>query len=260
MNFPIPFSLDLLPAEVFVYLAVFSRVSAMMMMFPGFGERGIPARVKILISVVVVFTITPVVRQHVPPMPVDVLPMLILIGTEVVIGIALGVLVRMTMGALQVAGHIISFSIGLAFAQGFDPSQGTQSTLVGTILAIIAVTLVFTLDLHHLMLEAVVESYWVYSPGALPAVEGFFHNAVMTVAGSFVLALRMSAPFLVVGLVVYMGVGILSRLMPAVQIFFIVMPANIMIGIALLGFLISTMMIAFFTYFEAYVSQLLMGG
>jgi len=258
MNFPVPLALDLLPAEVFVYFAIFTRVAAMLMMFPGFGERNIPARIKILVSVVVVMTIAPVVRPHIPPMPTELAPMLLLIGMEVAIGLALGTLVRMTTGALQVAGQVIAFSTGLAYAQGFDPTQGIQTTLVGTFLAMIAVTMIFTTNLHHLMLESIVESYWVFTPGALPAIEDLTHKAVSTTAALFQMGMRMSAPFLVVGLTVYMGVGILSRLMPAVQIFFIVMPMNIMIGFSLMAMLISTMMMAYLNYFEIYLVELLM--
>ncbi len=258
MNFSIPLPLDMLPAEAFVYLAVFARVAAMMMLFPGFGERNIQARIKILMAAVVVLTITPVVRPMVPPMPENMMAMLMLIGLEVVIGIALGALVRMLMGALQVAGQIIAFSTGLAYAQGFDPTQGIQTTLVGTILAIIAVTMIFVTDLHHLMLAGIVDSYWVFAPGNLPPIEDFAQTAIRVTAETFSLAMRMAAPFLVVGLTVYIGVGILSRLMPAVQIFFIVMPANIMIGFSLMAMLISAMMMAFLTYFEASVAELLL--
>ncbi len=258
MNFSIPLPFDFLPTTAFVYMAVFARVGSMLLMFPAFGERNIPGRVKIMIAAVIVFAVTPVVRPTLPLLPDGVVALALIIGTEVVVGLALGALVRMIMGTLQVTGTIIAFQSGLAMARGFDPTQGVQSALMGTLISVLAVTMILVTDLHHLLLAGIVDSYSIYAPGRIPPVQDFMELAVRTASDTFLLAIQLASPFLVVGLTVYMGVGILSRLMPAVQIFFIVMPANILIGFSLLMLLIGTMIMTFLGFFEGSVTDLLM--
>lgn len=258
MNLSIPLPFDFLPATAFLYMAVFARVGSMLMMFPGFGERNIPGRVKLLIAIVISFTITPLVQGTMPAMPQTLLALAFAMGQEAVVGIALGALVRMVMGTLQVAGTVIAFQTGLAYAQGFDPTQGIQSALMGTFLSVLAVTLIFVMDLHHLLIIGIIDSYTVIPPGALPPIADFYEIAITTVSQCFLLAVQMASPFLVVGLTLYMGVGILSRLMPQVQIFFIAMPANILIGFTLVMFLLSTLMMVFLNFFEIFVSDLLL--
>jgi flagellar biosynthetic protein FliR len=89
----------------------------------------------------------------------------------------------------------------------------------------------------------------LFKPGQLLPLESFAQMALQTIAGSFKIGLQMSAPFLVFGLVFYLGIGLLSRLMPQVRIFFVAMPGNILLGFVLFTLLLSTMMMWFFDYF-----------
>ena len=257
MDFSVPLPFEFLPNEGFVYMAVFARVGSMLMMFPGFGERNIPGRVKLMIALLITLAVAPIVRPVLPLLPDSILDLAFVVGSEVLIGLALGALVRMVMGTLQVAGTVIAFQSGLAYAQGFDPTQGVQSALLGTFLSILAVTMIFATDLHHLMIAGIIDSYSVYMPGQLPPMADFMELAIDTVRQTFLLAIQLAAPFLVVGLTIYMGIGILSRLMPQVQIFFIAMPINIMVGFALVMLLLSTMMMVFLTFYENFLLDVL---
>ena len=104
--------------------------------------------------------------------------------------------------------------------------------------------------MHHIFLVAINDSYILFQPGALPPLGQFAELAVNIIANSFRVAIQIAAPFLVFGLVFYMGIGILSRLMPQVQIFFVAMPANILLGLVLLMLLLSAMLMWFLDYFS----------
>jgi len=105
--------------------------------------------------------------------------------------------------------------------------------------------------MHHLLIAAIHDSYQLFVPGRPPPFADFAEAAVNIIASSFRVGIQLSAPFLIFGLIFYMGIGILSRLMPQIQIFFIAMPANILLGLLLFMLLLSTMMMWFFEHFEA---------
>jgi flagellar biosynthetic protein FliR len=109
--------------------------------------------------------------------------------------------------------------------------------------------LVFETGLHHLMIGAIAGSYTLLPPDqALPAAD-MAEMALRLVTGSFALGLQLSAPFMVFGLLIYVTLGVLSRLMPQLQIFFLAMPINILVGFVLLMLFLGVMMTAFLDFF-----------
>jgi flagellar biosynthetic protein FliR len=168
---------------------------------------------------------------------------------EVLIGIAIGFSVRIILTAMQFAGSAIAFQTGLAFAQSVDPANGGQSTLFGTFMSVLSVALIFATDLHHLLLMAMHDSYMLFKPGSAIPIGDFAQVAVQTLTSGFRIAMQLAGPFLVFGLIFYLGGGVLSRLIPQVQVFFLAMPLNIMLGLILFMLLLSTMMLWFLEYF-----------
>jgi flagellar biosynthetic protein FliR len=248
---------DLAPQQIFVFLAVFTRLSAMIMLFPALGEISVSPRIRLTIALGICLVISPLVAAAYPVIPQTVFGLATIIGQEVFIGIVIGGATRLVMSTLQVAGTVIAFQTSLGFAQNVDPSQGIQSALVGTFMSIVGVTLIFTLDLHHMMIGAMHDSYILFAPGHVPDIGDFSAMALDTVALSFSLAIRIASPFVAFGLVFYLGIGVLSKLMPQVQIFFIAMPANILLGFAILMLVINAAMIWFMEHFEQTLSKFL---
>jgi len=157
---------------------------------------------------------------------------------------------RLLLTALNVAGLVIAMQTGLASAQGFDPNQQSQSAMISTFMTLIGINLILATDLHYVLIAAMRDSYQMFAPGQLPPVAMFAEMAVTLVAKSFAIGLQASAPFIVFGLIFNIGLGMLARLMPQVQIFFIAAPAQIMLGFAVLGLTISSIMLWYLDYFE----------
>ena len=250
-------TLDFLPVTAYVFMLIFARVGAIAMALPGIGNRTVPRRVRLVFALMLAMVLYPTARAAFGDLPPTTNFMLFALGREIVVGLFIGFTVRLIMASLQVAGTVIAFQTGLAFAQNVDPSQGGQSAIVGTFLSVLATTLIFAADLHHLLLAAMVDSYTLFKPGAaLPTAE-FGQMAIDTLATSFRIAIQIAAPFLAFGMIFYMGMGVLSRLMPQVQIFFLAMPANIFVGFMFLLMLTSAMMIWFLDYFAAAIKPFL---
>src|SRR5690349_15441414 len=119
--------LPALSGIILTYLLVFSRVGAMMMLLPGVGTMGVPARVRLVLALAVSFALTPTVQNLYPAAgPQTSIALAILIGQEITAGVLVGAMAAVIMSALQVAGFLIASQIGLAYAQTLDPTQNTQ--------------------------------------------------------------------------------------------------------------------------------------
>ncbi|VAV96672.1 Flagellar biosynthesis protein FliR, partial [hydrothermal vent metagenome] len=210
---------------------VFARLGAMLMLFPGFGETSVPARLRLALALVLALTVGSLIADQMPPMPNKPLALAGLVAGEVLVGLMFGSIARLMMSALATAGQMIAMQSGLGFAQSFDPSQGRQSAIFATFLNLTAVVLIFTTGLHHMFLTGLVGSYDLIPVGSLPSGVDVKTLATDTVAQSFRLGIQISAPLIAFGLIFYLSLGVLSRLMPQVQIFFVAMPLNVLVGI-----------------------------
>lgn len=248
---------DLLPAEIFAYFLVFARIGALVMLLPALGETSVPVPVRLSLALVLSLVMLPLVRDSLPPLPEDLWPMVSLLIGEIFVGLIIGVSARIFMSALHVAGMIIAYQVGLGAAMAFDPVQSAQGALFGTFLMLVGVTLIFATGLHYVMIAAMRDSYGLLAPGQIPVAEDFARLAVGAVSRSFRIGVEMSAPFLVYGLVFNIGLGLIARLMPQLQVFFIAMPLNIMLGFAVLLVTIGGMMAWFLTHFEDFITQFL---
>jgi flagellar biosynthetic protein FliR len=245
-----------LPALAAAFLLVFARVGTMVMLLPGIGEATMPTRVRLSIALVLAMILLPLHRAayHIDLQAIG--PVLQMLFEEIVIGGLLGLTARLAISALQVAGTVIAQQLGLGFVTAVDPTQNQQGVLIGNFLAMLGVTLIFATDLHLLIIEALNDSYTLFAPGEMPLVGDMAHLITRTVATAFKIGIQLSAPFLVFGLLFNLGLGVLSRLMPQMQVFFVGLPLTIMIGLLLLVIVLGAMMGLFTGYVENILSEL----
>jgi flagellar biosynthetic protein FliR len=245
-----------LPALGATFLLVFARTGTMIMLLPGIGEQGISARMRLTIALILAAALVPLhqVNYHVDPAALG--PSIVLIFEEIIIGAVLGLTARLTISALEVAGSVIAQQLGLGFVTAVDPSQGEQSMIISNFLSMLAITLFFATDMHHLVLAALNDSYTLFEPGEVPLTGDVAALVTRTVAGAFRIGIQISAPFLVFGLLFNLGLGVLSRLMPAMQVYFLALPASILIGFLFLLLLLGAMMGQFLDYVGGVLHQI----
>jgi flagellar biosynthetic protein FliR len=249
--------LNWLPGTAFLYLLLFARVGTMLMLIPALGEQIIPARLRLTFALAFTFILYPLLSPNLPTMPADVASILVLMVHEIVVGLILGGIARIVVMGAQVAGAVIAFQSGLSVAQAADPTQGgIQGAIFGSFLSFLGVTLIFATDLHHVALAAIYDSYMLFSPTDPIMFDDAAQMVVRVVSGAFIVGVQMSAPFIVFGLVFYLGAGILGRLMPQLQVFFVLMPANIIVGLILFALLITMMMSWYLMHFESTLATL----
>lgn len=251
------FDVSFLPALAAAFLLVFARVGTMVMLLPGVGELSIPSRVRLTIALLLAAILLPLHRNAYTIDLQSLGPVIALLFQELLIGAVLGLTARLAVSALQVAGTVVAQQLGLGFITAVDPTQNQQGVIIGNFLTILGVALIFATDLHHLVIAALDDSYRLFRPGEIPLVGDVAQLITRTIATAFKIGIQLSAPFLVFGLLFNLGLGLLSRLMPQMQVFFIGLPLSILLGFALLLAVIGTMMGTFVGYLEGVLGELI---
>lgn len=251
---------ELLPANAFAAFLIFARLGAAMMLLPGFSEIYVLQRYRLLLGLTMALLLTPVVGPTLPPLPSSPSALLLMVLAEVAVGVFIGTLARLLVAALETAGMMVSLQIGLSAATMFNPLSGdTSSPLPASLYGMLGVVLIFLTDLDHLMLRAAVDSYTLFTPGQLPPLGDLSETVTRFAAGSFKLAVELAAPFIVLGLVFFAALGIISRLVPQLQILFIAQPVQVLGGLMLFAVVLVGGMRLFLDAFQQQLSFLVPG-
>ncbi|MES1196984.1 MAG: flagellar biosynthetic protein FliR [Pseudomonadota bacterium] len=228
-------NLTLYGIELWPALLLFARSGAMVMLLPGFGEPSIPARFRLAFALLLAAVLAPTMAGRIPPPPPGVWGMAGAIMSETLIGVALGGAARMLVSALATAGQAMGLELGLSFAQTADPTMTQSGQIMAVFLGLMGVALIFATGLDHMFLMGIVGSYDIIAPGAPPPIGDMAQLALETVSSSFRVGFQIAMPVIAAGLIFRVGLGVLSRLIPQIQVFFVVLPLQIMGGFVVIA-------------------------
>lgn len=230
-----------LPAWAFGFVLVLARTGCACMLLPGIGEVQLPPTIRAGFAVTLTVVLLPVLAPSLPQAPDDVGHTLAMVAAEIVTGLWFGWLVRMLLLALPVTGQIIASVLGQTNVLQPDPELGPQTAVLSQIFALAAVVLVLSSGLHRLPFAALAGSYDLIPAGKFLPGADTADQITRALADAFALALRVASPFVLASLVWQTGLGVLSRLVPQLHVFFAAMPGQILAGILLLALLASGM-------------------
>lgn len=223
----------------FAFSLVLCRCGAALLLLPGFGgDDGAPAPVRMGMTLAITVLLLPAVAPGLPPMPADFAHLASMVAGELLAGGFLGWLARLVALALPAAGQIISLATGLSSVLAPDQNFGAQTAGLGRLLGVAMTVLLFTSGLYAMPLSALAGSYAVLPAGGPPAGADMTALAVRAVSAHMALALRLAGPFLLVGSIWQAGLGLLSRLVPQIQVYFAALPGQVLGGLALLALLL----------------------
>lgn len=245
-----------LPSYAAAFILMFARIGTMVMLLPALGEMSVPVRIRLVTALMLTLVMFPLHRAALQVDLSTFSPVLTLLGQEMMVGAMLGMTARLAISALQVAGSVLAQQIGLGFMMAIDPTQNQQGVVLGTFLSLLGVTLLFATDMHHLLIVALSESYTLFRPGEMPFAGDMAALAIRVVSSAFRIGIQLAAPFLVLGLMFNFCLGILSRLMPQMQVFFVGLPLSIFAGLMVLVFVVGTMMGTFLEFFGGIAREL----
>ncbi|MBI3419582.1 MAG: flagellar biosynthetic protein FliR [Proteobacteria bacterium] len=250
----------LLGGQLFAFLLIFCRVGGMFMVMPGLGESFVPARLRLQIALAFSFILLPFLAPHLPAMPKDAIRVAELIGAELTTGIFFGLILRLLLSALEIAGMFASMQTGLSNAMILNPAMASQGSVPGALLSMLGIVILFESNLSDNMLRALAGSYDFFKPGVFLPVGDMSQFVSQTVNASFSLALKLAAPFMVLGIAFQLVAGLMVKMVPQMQIFFVAAPLQILLGLAILAFILAAMMGLWVDGFREGMMRLFTGG
>lgn len=248
--------MDALPIDAATFLILFARVGAVLMLLPAFSEEAVPSQLRLVMALGFSIGLYGLLGPRIAP-PAhaqSALPMIVV--AEMLVGITMGMIVRMLFSAASMAGSIASMQIGLASVLVADPSMGGQSPLLARLIGLAAVIVCMSLGVHHLWIASIVNSYSLFPVGGLPPAQDFAMLAVRVLGEATSLAVSLAAPLILFGAIFNLGLGLAARVAPAIQVFFITQPLNLLLGLSLLAMVAGAML----NGFAAAMTQFMQNG
>ncbi|RPE64623.1 flagellar biosynthetic protein FliR [Pacificibacter maritimus] len=231
--------IDLLPAALglsqqalLLGFVVFLRVGAMMAVLPAFGERSIPQRVRLALTLCFTIVVTPAVADFIAPFSVQSGAMGRAIATEVLAGLAIGIVLRLFVMILEIAGTIIAQSTSLS--QMFGGGAVEAQPVVGHLLLVGGLALAAMLDLHVRVVEIIIMSYDFIPVGTFIGGATLSDWGLQHIRSGFAMAFSLSAPFVIASLVYNVALGVINRAMPQLMVAMVGAPAITLGGMALM--------------------------
>ncbi|WP_229709299.1 flagellar biosynthetic protein FliR [Bombella favorum] len=251
-----------LPVLTGMFAIILCRVSAVVMLAPGLGESGAPARVRAGLCLMITLALLPVLQSRLTAVSGEALRMpamaLKLIAGELLCGFFLGALARLLTMSLAIAGQIIAVFTGMASVIQTDNQLGASSTAVSHMTSALVPIILFSTGLYAFPLLALSGSYTLFPAGHVTAmiIGDMAIDITRAISTSFLIAMQLAAPYLLLGTLWPAMLGVLNRLMPSIQVYSLAIPAQILGGILLMALLIQILTGTWTEKMQLYLSTL----
>ena len=230
-------SLPFLSAEhVEAFILVFLRVSAIIATMPVISETTIPFQIKAALSLLISLIVFPLVLSKIPhPADYQVLILMYRMAGEVMIGVIIGFAAKLVFAGIQMAGDLIGFQMGLSVANVIDPITSEQVSTIADLQYLIAMLVFLSVDAHHIFFSAIIQSYSVLNPLTFHFSGQLIQMIFDFSQEMFVVAVKLGAPLMAIMLFTNVGLGIIARTVPQMNIFIVGFPLQISVGLIFLG-------------------------
>ncbi len=225
------------PEELISFFMVLVRISTLILLLPIFGDKIVPATVKILLSLTFAAVLFPILKQSGSIRVSDAAiwsqssgKLLITIGAEILVGLAVGFASQLVFHSIQIAGDFMAQLMGFSMASMYDPHMETQTMVLGQILGALAMLTFLSVNGHHLLFRAMVETFHLIPQGHFSASEQFKDSLLHLVANTLLFGLQLSAPMAACMLLVNIIYGIMGKALPQLNILTLSMASSALIG------------------------------
>ncbi len=227
--------LDLNPAEYEKFLFIMFRVGALIMFIPILGSGQIPARVKIGFILFISIAVFPMVGTAPMPHPKGLFELAIYLFSEITIGLAVAYSARLLFTAVQVAGTVVDFQMGFGVVNVIDPQTEAQVSVTAQFQNILAILIFLAADAHHIIIGAIVESFFLINPSQIDFSTFTPDVIMMLFTGTFLTAVKIAAPIMAILFFISVGLGLVARTVPQMNVFIVGFPLQIGVGLLMVG-------------------------
>jgi flagellar biosynthetic protein FliR len=234
-----------------VLLMVFMRISGFIFAAPVFGSRLVPSMVKVWFALLFAFALAPVVGLQ-GALPAFGSPAyFILAAREVLLGLLIGFISTFFLHGVEFAGHVVGLQMGFAASTLFDPLSRDEVSVIGRFQGLFAIVLFLGMNGHHVLLSSLGASYQMLPPSGKSLAASGGTELIYATANVFTVAVRIAVPVLSALFMVEVGLALLAKTVPQMNIFVVGFPMKIAVGLAILGFSIP--------YFAYILAKAIMG-
>lgn len=226
------FNLSISTYQILLFIVIFLRISAILFAAPLFGGKNVPIMAKIGISFALCICLFPVVSQKITPIVNSVTVIGIGIIGEVILGFIIGFSVRLVFTGIQLAGQLAGFQMGMSIANVLDPVSNNQVSMLSQLNYILAFLIFITINAHHLLIRALVESFYLVPPLEFVFSDPLTEKLIIFANDMFIIAIKIGAPIIATLLLTSVTLGLIARTVPQVHIFIVAMPIQILIGLS----------------------------
>lgn len=216
------------------FLLVLARCAGLVMGAPIFGHLLVPMRGRVGLALILAIALAPAATTAVTETP-TLWAMAGLVVVESMLGMVLGFIAQMIFAGVQLGGQLAGMEIGFGLSNLIDPQSNAQSTVVAEWQQLMALLVFLALDVHHLLLRALLESFRVVPLGTVVVGAGLLRGVAMRGGEIFAVGMRIAAPVLIVLLLTNAALGVLARTIPQLNVFVVGFPVNVGVGLVVLG-------------------------
>ena len=224
--------------QLYTWIAAFiwplTRILGLIAVAPPFSNAAVPPRTKLLLGIFIAILITPNVPALPALDPMSFAGLLILVQ-QMIIGLAMGTVIRMVFAAVEMAGQMVSMTMGLGFGVFFDPMSSGQTAVISQVFSLLATLVFLSINGHLVMIEALSNSFITLPISAQPMSTEGVHQVVLWCSTIFSMGLQLSMPLIGVLLVTNLALGVLSRAAPQLNLFGIGFPITLITGFVLIA-------------------------
>jgi flagellar biosynthetic protein FliR len=224
-------SFQLHGAQIATFLAILLRLSVVVFMFPPLSNTRVPFRLKVCVVVAMAALLYPLFQDRVQPLDFQPGTLAWTAATEVLLGMVLAFSLVVVLAAFDLAGQMISYVTGLAFAQVVDPQGSAETAIFSNLLQMLSMLLLFQLNLHHVLLKTIVESFITLPVGAFTLQPATIGRLVLVFGQLFVIAIKLAAPVMVVLLLTQVGFGVIAKFAPRINVLVTSFPLTVALGL-----------------------------
>ena len=221
--------------QLLMLVLVLVRISGIFSTMPVLGSNNIPLQVKIVFILILGLIIYPFINFN-EILYYQLSNYVILLSSELLIGLVLGLIGRFMFSAIEFAGTIIGFQMGLSMANVFDPTSEQQISMIARFETAIATLIFFVMDLHLMIIQAIVKSYSLIKPGQASVNNNLTEQIINFSSAIFSIGFQIGAPLIVALFLANMIIGLLSRSVPQIQVFIVGFPLILLLGFIFIMF------------------------
>ena len=249
------FDLTDLSALISVYLLPFFRIAAMLMVAPLFGARLVPARVRVVLALVLAAVIVPLIPAA-PPFDSFSAGAVMAIAQEIIIGGTMGFMVQMVFDAIIIGSQTIAMGMGLGFAMLVDPQRGVNVPILSQFFILMTTMMFLALGGHLILIQVLVQSFHTLPAGAASFSTDGIWAVVAWGSQMFAGAVLVALPAVVALLVVNLAYGVISRAAPTLNLFAVGFPATVLLGFLILQFSFQTTLVSLTTMLDGAYAEI----